>query len=284
MRVAGLELGPGEAHGRGHPGYARNVLGAGATLLLLAPAQEHRLPGRAIADVEDADALRAIQLVSGEAEEIDAEGRGRDIHGAGRLHGIGVDDYVRVLRFRDPRDLRDRLERPDLVVGGHDGDDRGFGRHRGFERRQVHQSLGIDGQIGRAESFAFELLDRVKHSVVFDSGSDDVAAAAAFALGHRRATNRGVIGLGASAGEDDLFWRRAQKVRDHLACLVQFAPGLLAFQVDAGGVAPGLRVGRPHRFQHARVGRGGGGVVQVDARHASSVAHRLTRHATWRVR
>ena len=45
---------------------------------------------------------------------------GADVDGAGGLDGVAVDDGAPVARFDGAADLGDRLERADLVVGGHD--------------------------------------------------------------------------------------------------------------------------------------------------------------------
>ena len=73
-------------------------------------------------------------------------------------------------------DLGDRLDRADLVVRGHDADDRRLGPDRRFQRREVDHAIAIHRQVGGAEALALELLDRVQHGVVLDRARDDVVA------------------------------------------------------------------------------------------------------------
>src|SRR5438105_2874885 len=76
-----------------------------------------RCPGP---DVERADSFRGVQLVAGQREQVDPQFVDGRPDFADRLRGIGVHRDPALSRER--RDLLDRLERPDLVVGVHDAD------------------------------------------------------------------------------------------------------------------------------------------------------------------
>ena len=72
------------------------------------------------AHVEGADALGAVHQVRGARQEIDAHALDIDRDLAGSLGGVGVEDDPLLLgQLADGRDV---LDRPDLVVGEHDGD------------------------------------------------------------------------------------------------------------------------------------------------------------------
>ena len=111
-----------EPRGDAQAGDRRHVLGAGAAVALVLAAGEDRLHPRAALDPERARALRPVELVRRERQQIDAERAHVDRNLADRLHGVGV--HQRAALVRDRRELRDRLNRADLVVRVHDRDER----------------------------------------------------------------------------------------------------------------------------------------------------------------
>ena len=80
--------------------------------------QSHR--GAPTADIQRANPLGTVDLVGGEAQQVDSQAI--DVHGdlAHRLGRVGVQEHASLLA--DPADLFQRLERADLVVGQHHGD------------------------------------------------------------------------------------------------------------------------------------------------------------------
>lgn len=272
MGVGCFALLPGELHGDGEPDDAGDIFGAGAAFLFLASAEDKGLPRGAVFDVEEADALGAVDLVAGEAEEVDAEARGADIEGAGGLDGVGVDDDAGVSLAGNVGGLGDGLDGADFVVGGHDGDDDGFGADGLGEGIERDGAFAVDGEVGGAKAFALELSDGVEDGVVLDGGGDDVVPAAAGALREGGAPDGCVIGFGAAGGEDDLAGRSSEEVGDGLAGGMDSAASFLALEVNAGGVAPVGGEEGEHGFDDAGIRGGGRGVVEVDARHGSRVA------------
>ena len=101
--------------------------------------------------------------------------------------------------------------------------------------------------------------------MVLDGGGDQVPAGVAAAGGD--AADGEVVGFGAAGGEDDFAGGAFEAGGDGVACVVEQAVGLLGLAVDAGGVAPAVAQDGQHGVEHARVERGGGGVVEVGAVH-----------------
>ena len=124
----GLQLRRGQAGGDAQAGNRRHVLGAGAPVpLVLAAGQDRQHPGAAL-DPQRAGALRAVELVGRQREQIDAERPHVDRNLADRLHGVGV--HQRAALVGDGGDLGDRLNGADLVVRVHHRDERGVVGHR----------------------------------------------------------------------------------------------------------------------------------------------------------
>src|SRR6185437_8521047 len=106
---------PSERHDAG------DVLGAGPDAELLAAAMDDRFQGVAVAHDERADALGGTDLVAGDGKESDGNFREVDRNLAERLNGVRVErDSCLATSCRE---LRDRLDGPDLVVHPHHADD-----------------------------------------------------------------------------------------------------------------------------------------------------------------
>jgi hypothetical protein len=103
------------------PDCEQDVLGPSAKATFVSGAVDERLDPRPAADEHGADPLRRVELVPRHREEIHAElaDAGRDLPDA--LRGVGVQWHPR--RARDRRDVRDGLDRADLVVRVHDADE-----------------------------------------------------------------------------------------------------------------------------------------------------------------
>ena len=88
------------------------------------------------------------------------------------------------------------------------------------------------------------------------------------------ALQRQVVGFGSAAGEDDLPRRGAGQFRDPLAGQIDCLLGFPAKAVTAAGGVAELRskVGQ-HRFEHPRVHRRGGVMVEVDGLAHGALSH-----------
>ena len=84
-----------------------------------------------------------MELVAGQAQQVDVLRLHVDGQVSRRLHGVGVEQDALLPAQRT--DLLDGLDRADLVVGVHDGDQRGV---RPYGRRQLVQpdkAVLVDG-------------------------------------------------------------------------------------------------------------------------------------------
>ena len=196
-------------------------------------------------------------------QQIDAEPPGVHPEVRRRLHGVRVHQRARVARVHAAADLGDVVDRADLVVGVHHGDEHGVVAHGRLDRGGVGAALGVDADDRQLRALALELLGAVEHGVVLDGGGDEVPAARAPRA--ERPAQREAVRLRPARGEHNLPGARPQPGRDHRPRLVERLPRPLRLHIDRGRVMPALLEPRPHRLDHGRVGRRGGGVVQVDA-------------------
>ena len=74
----------------------------------------------AVRHIEQARPLGAVDLVPAGSEQVDLHPLRQDLGLAEALHGIHVEEGLRIGRLDGPADLRDRLHGADLIVGVHD--------------------------------------------------------------------------------------------------------------------------------------------------------------------
>ena len=241
------------------PDDARQVLRAGAALAFLRSAEEQRLRMRAPPDVECAGALRPMELVAGDGQQIAADRLHIDRHLARRLHRIGMEVHIGFLR--DGADLSHRLQCADLVVGHHHADELRIRPKGTAYVLGINHAGRIDGQKRDLDAAIAQPLRRMEHGMMLDGAGDKVIAR----LQH--AGQGQVIALRAAAGEDDLRRAAPQQARHLLAGTLHGGPGTLAVKVDGGGVAELLGKPRAHGREHLRRERRGGIGIHVDAAH-----------------
>ena len=166
-------------------------------------------------------------------------------------------DFVFTAEFTDGGDV---LDDTDFVVHPHHGNQNGVGADGGFELFQINQAVFFYAQIGYFKALAFHFAHGVQHGFVFGFNGNQVLAFGFVELG--RAFDGEVVGFGCAAGEDDFFGVGVDERGDVGAGFFHRFFGFPAVGVAAGcGVAEFIGEIGQHFFQHARVQRGGGGVV-----------------------
>jgi hypothetical protein len=109
----------------------------------------------------------------------------------------------------DPRDLGDRLDRADLVVGMHHAHEDGARRERAPDIVGIDAARPVDREIGDAGALALEEAAWGQDRRVLDLTGDDLIAG--FASGEEDALERQIVGLAATAGEHHLARPTAQQ-------------------------------------------------------------------------
>ena len=211
--------------------------------------------------VERADALGAVGLVRGQAHQVDRQLGQVDLHLAGGLRRVDVEDDAALAAER--ADRRDVLDHADLVVHEHHRDQDRVGPQRRLQRLEVEQAVFLDVEVGHLEALALELAHRVEHRLVLGLDRDQVLALGLVELG--RALERQVVGLGRARGPDDLARVGADQRRDLLPRLLDRllrlpTPGMAARR----RVAEVLAQPRDHRVDDALIHRRRRAVVHVD--------------------
>jgi hypothetical protein len=222
---------------------------------------EDRDPRTATTDPEGAHPLRAVELVCGEGEKIDAKARDVDGDLSDRLRGVGVEQDPPFARERS--DLGERLDDSDLVVRVHDRHEERPGVERRAKRTEVDEPPGVDGKSGDAEPLFLQGTARIEHRLVLRATHHDVIPALPVGAGDTE--QRQVVRLGGTRREDDLARRRADQCGNAAARPIH--PFLRPPPVcvgAAGGVAELLGEVGGHRLHDAPVARRGGLVIEID--------------------
>ena len=173
-------------------------------------AMDQRFDRDTAPDVERTDPFRRIDLVSGNRKQVGTQ----FVHARGdlanRLRCIRVEaDAMLVGNFRD---VGDRLNRADLVVGVHDADQAGVGCDRLADIIGIDEAGAIDWNITHGHAKLGEMVAWLQRRRVLDLRRDDVrwtlVRRAAYAL------ERKVVRFAAATCENDLVRRAAEQRRD----------------------------------------------------------------------
>ena len=163
----------------------------------------------------------------------------------------------------DLADLGEGLNRADLVVGIHHGDEHSVLGEGPAHVIRIHQALTVNRQIGHpvAERVG-QLVAGVPDRVVLDRRGDDLSPWPT--AGQGGAAERKVVALCATPGKDDLGWPGTEDLGHGSACRVEGLPSSAAVPVDTRWISPSVGKVRKHRLHNPRVDGSGRSVIQID--------------------
>ena len=159
-----------------------------------------------------------LELVRAERDEVGTERLDVEVDVRRGLDRVDVEDEA--LARPDPgRDLGDRLDRADLVVGEHDRDEDRLVVEGRLELVGIDPPIAVDRQLDDLEPELLEVAQRVADGVVLDRRGHDPVAARLARPG--RALEREVVRLGPARGEDDLAALCVEARRDPLMGVIE---------------------------------------------------------------
>ena len=246
---------------RCHAHDTGDILRTGALAALLGAALDQVRQCQTTTAVQRTHALGAVELVTGEAEHIDVLFSHVDVQMTCHLDSIGMEQNAGFLTHS--ADLGNRQHRADLVVGIHDGDQTGI-----FPNGVLHL-LGGDvvtlGNVQKGHLVAqfFQFLQGMQHSMMLESGGNDVL----FALSCAQSgcgKNCLIVGLAAAGGKINLSGVTAQAIGHGLPRFVQDFLCLLTYRVQAGGVAEHFIKIRQHCLHRQTAGGSGCCIISIN--------------------
>ena len=170
-----------DAHRDAKSDDPRDVLGPRSPALLLPAAGLHRRHPCALADVQRTDALRPVELVRIQRDEVDGDPAHVELERADALHRVAVERDAAVAA--DRADLGERLQCADLIVRVHDRDERGAVVDRRRDRRWRDATVWRDIDHGQPHVCVLgEVARRVEDRVMLDRRRHEAIALAATRL------------------------------------------------------------------------------------------------------
>src|SRR5471032_1151278 len=256
-----LDLGEAEGFAHADDLVGRQRARTQAALVATAVHLRFQAHARLAADVQGADAFRAVGFVRGEGHQVDFGFLQVDDHFAGRLRGVAVeDDALRAAQFAD---RVDRLDHADLVIDQHDGDQDGIRTDGGGQLFDGDQAIVLRFQVGRVEADAFQFAHRVEYRFVLGLDGDDVLALGLVEL--RRAFDGQVVALGGAGGPDDFARVGVDEGGDVAARFFNsFFSGPAVHMAARRRIAELLAQIRDHQVGDTRIDRRGGRVIHID--------------------
>ena len=215
----------------------------------------------------------AVELVAAEAEQIDPQGLHVEGDVAHRLGGVAMEQNPMAPAQR--RNLRQRLEHADLVVGGHHRNQQGVGADRCRQLPQIHQTIRLDRQHGEREAMARQPGHRIEHRPVFGRQGDQAPARlASFDRRLRHPRQGQVVRLRGAAGEHHRLGWHAQGGGQLVPRQIHRGGGFQRTAMQAaGGIGAAVVPPGSHRHQHRGIAGRCGVVIEI-RQHAP----RLTLH------
>ena len=163
----------------------------------------------------------------------------------------------------DCADFAHGLDRSDLVIAVHDGDQHGLIGDRFAKLIKIDQSVLAHGQVSHPATMFFQSLTGVQHRFVLGRGSDDMVALLGIHLRHT--FNCQIVRFRGAAGEDDLFGRGANQIGDLFAALFHgFLRDPAEAVIAAGGVAKILGEIRQHGLKHTGIHARGRVIIEIN--------------------
>ena len=213
-----------------------------------------------LADVEESDALRAVQLVSAGAEHVDVILVYIDRQLAVCLHGIGVEQNAMLLC--DLSDLFDRLNRSDLIVCKHHRNQDRIRADRSFQLVDLYLAVLIDINIGNLIAPLLEIFARMQDRMVLDLCRDDMLSFGFISLCRRLQCP--VIRLRTAGGKVNLLRLCAKRRCDRLTAFIDRFLTLCSDTVNAGCVSVVFGKIRKHGLYNSLRGLGRCCIIKIN--------------------
>ena len=258
-----IQFGRGQFGGFAQADDGGHVLGAAAAAVLLVAAEQEGRKLGALAHVEGADALGAMQFVSRQGKHIDLVVGHVDGQFAHGLHRVGVENRATLAHLG--RDLFHRKDHAGFIVGPHEADDGRVVAQVFVKIIQVQAPFLVDRYEGHAVAVARQVFGQVFDGRMLDLGGNDMAL---FGIGAQRGPDGRAVALGAAGSVDDLFGMGTDQFGQLGARLAHLLAHVAAEGVHARRVAVELGEVGQHLFHHLGGDLGGGVVIQVDGFHA----------------
>ena len=174
------------------------------------------------ADIEHADTLGAVQLMSGEGKKVDVHSFNINCYMTDGLHRIGVEKNS--FFTADSPDLLYGHDGADLVVGKHNADEDGIASDCIADLFSLDHAVFVNGEISDLKTMLFQIFAGMKYRMMLDRRGDDMLTLALILFGN--ALESHIVGFGTAACEDYLVILGIERGSDLMPCILN---GLMSF-------------------------------------------------------
>ena len=211
----------------------RHIFRSRTPVPLLRTAVDKRLQLQSRSDVEEADALWPVDLMTAGAQHIDVHLVHVDRQLSECLHGIGVKGDTMSLCHRAERS--NRLHRSDLIVCKHDAHQYRIGTYGSLQRLRADQPVPVHLEVGDVKAPLFQIFTGMKYGVVFNPRRDDMSAFFTVCLGSR--LQGPVVGLRPARRKINILPLRAERRCNRALCPVHRALRRRAERINRAGIS-----------------------------------------------
>jgi hypothetical protein len=244
---------------------AGQVLSTSSAVLFMTTSKQNRFWLERRPNIKSTNAFRTMNLMSTHRNQVSIELLDfLERFFSKPLYCIGMECNSFI-----PTDLakqRNRLERTDLVIGGHDGNKHGVWPEGISERIRIHEAFRRNWEASDLESlFLLEVIKALKDSVMLDGGGNQVTASILEESGCTE--NSQVIAFRTATREDHLTRFAPPNAGKTIAGVIQNDASLSAEVMDTGRVCVDLMERREHGLTHMGIQWSCGVVIEVNRSH-----------------
>ena len=213
-----------------------------------------------VADIEKSYPLRPVKLMPAGRKQVNMTVPDIDRQMPIHLHRIGMEQNT--LLCSNLTDLPDRLDRSDLIIGIHHGNQYSIRTNRPFQLLYINNPVAVHIQIRNFRPLLFQIFTGMQHRMMLYLRCDNVLPLIAVCLIHP--FNRPVIRLRTASGEKNLIPFGSQGSGNRLPCLYNRLLTLTSQPVDTAGVPIVFREVRQHSLHHFRCSLCGSRMIQIN--------------------
>ena len=210
-----------------------NIFCAGTLFFLLGTAEDQRRNRRAFADVDGTDAFGSTQLMTAHGKQVNVHAVHINRHVTNCLYGVCMEqDAMFSGNFTD---FPDKLDRTDLIIGKHYGDQNRFRANGLFHFFRRYTPKLVHSQISHLYAFLFQIFCGMQNSMMFNFCCNDMFLF--FLAGIYHTAQCHVIAFGTTGCKVDFLRLCTDQVCNLRSCIFQCFFAFLCNGIYAGSVA-----------------------------------------------
>ena len=241
------------------PGDQGRCLRTRTQFFLLLAAKSAGQNTHALAHIQSAYSLGAVDLVGGDGHQVYPQLVRPQGHLAKGLHTVGMDQRRCAGLLYRPANALHRQNAAHFVVDAHDGDQNGVRGDGAFNLLLCNIAGFVRLQANDLKALCLQLVGSLYNALVFNGGGHNALAPPPVGIGCTKQSQ--VVGLRAAGGESQRVSLHPQSVCQCAAGGDDLFHGVNPRTVQAGGIGKVVSEHAAHGRHTGRAGSGGGCVV-----------------------